>query len=296
MSKVGFVGLGIMGKPMCKHMLEGGIDLTVTDLNKALVDEMVALGAKTGTYEEMAKSCDIVMMILPNAGISRSVIEEMKPFLAPGKIVVDMSSVTPGDSRACYDSLKEVGVKFVDSPISGGENGAIAGTLAIMCGGDQDAFEALEFIFKTIGSSWLLIGGPGAGSICKLVNQSIVNINLCAVGEALTFAEKAGADPMKVFEAIKGGLAGSEVLRTKAPMMCERNFVPGGTILVNRKDVKNVLATAHEIECPMPFTAQVYEVQNALVVDGHLKDDQSSYVTYFERLAGVTVHTGGEEA
>jgi len=296
MSKVGFVGLGIMGKPMCKHMLEGGIDLTVTDLNKALVDEMVALGAKSGTYEEMAKNCDIVMMILPNASISRGVIEEMKPFLAPGKIVVDMSSVTPSDSKACYESLKEVGVKFVDSPISGGENGAIAGTLAIMCGGDKDAFDALEFVFKTIGSSWLLIGGPGAGSVCKLVNQAIVNINLCAVGESLTFAEKAGVDPMKVFEAIKGGLAGSEVLRTKAPMMCERNFVPGGTILVNRKDVKNVLATAHEIECPMPFTAQVYEVQNSLVVDGHLKDDQSSYVTYFERLAGVTVHTGGENA
>ncbi len=296
MSKVGFVGLGIMGKPMCKHMLEAGIDLTVTDLNKALVDEMVSLGAKSADYEEMAKTCDIVMMILPNASISRSVIEEMKPFLAPGKIVVDMSSVTPGDSKGCYESLKEVGVKFVDSPISGGENGAIAGTLAIMCGGDQDAFDALEFVFKAIGSSWLLIGGPGAGSVCKLVNQAIVNINLCAVGESLTFAEKAGVDPMKVFEAIKGGLAGSEVLRTKAPMMCERNFVPGGTILVNRKDVKNVLATAHEIECPMPFTAQVYEVQNALVVDGHLKDDQSSYVTFFERLAGVTVHTGGENA
>ena len=296
MSKVGFVGLGIMGKPMCKHMLEAGIDLTVTDLNQALVDEMVGLGAKSANYEEMAKACDIIMMILPNASISKGVIEEMKPFLAPGKIVVDMSSVTPGDSKACYDSLKEVGVKFVDSPISGGENGAIAGTLAIMCGGDQDAFDALEFVFKAIGSSWLLIGGPGAGSVCKLVNQAIVNINLCAVGESLTFAEKAGVDPMKVFEAIKGGLAGSEVLRTKAPMMCERNFVPGGTILVNRKDVKNVLATAHEIECPMPFTAQVYEVQNALVIDGHLKDDQSSYVTFFERLAGVTVHTGGENA
>ncbi|MBR3296330.1 MAG: prephenate dehydrogenase/arogenate dehydrogenase family protein, partial [Firmicutes bacterium] len=204
MSKVGFVGLGIMGKPMCKHMLEAGIDLTVTDLNKALVDEMVSLGAKSAGYEEMAKACDIVMMILPNASISRSVIEEMKPFLAPGKIVVDMSSVTPGDSKACYESLKEVGVKFVDSPISGGENGAIAGTLAIMCGGDQDAFDALEFVFKAIGSSWLLIGGPGAGSVCKLVNQAIVNINLCAVGESLTFAEKAGVDPMKVFEAIKG--------------------------------------------------------------------------------------------
>lgn len=296
MSRVGFIGLGIMGKPMCRHMLESGIDLTVTDLNKALVDEMTALGAKSGTYEEMARSCDILMMILPNAGISRSVIEQMKPFLAPGKIVADMSSVTPGDSRYCYDSLREVGVKFVDSPVSGGENGAIAGTLAIMCGGDRDAFEALEFIFKSIGSSWLLIGGPGAGSVCKLVNQAIVNINLCAVGEALTFAEKAGVDPMRVFEAIKGGLAGSEVLRTKAPMMCGRNFVPGGTILVNRKDVKNVMATAHEIDCPMPFTAQVLEVQNSLVVDGHLNDDQSSYVTYFERLAGVTVHTGGEDA
>ena len=291
MAKVGFVGLGIMGRPMCTNMVKKGVDLMVTDLNQDLVKELVALGAKSGNYEEMAKACDIIMMILPEAKISRGVIETMIPFLTPGKIVVDMSSVTPGDSRYCYDKLKEIGVGFLDAPVSGGEPGAINATLAIMVGGDKEVFDKVLPIFEKMGKSYEHIGDSGAGSICKLVNQAIVNINICAVGEALTFSQKAGADPMKVFKAIRGGLAGSQILTDKAPMMCAGNYKPGGTLKVNRKDVKNVLATAHEIECPMPFTAQVFEVQQALAVDGHLMEDQAGYVQYFERLAGVKVHS-----
>ena len=202
-----------------------------------------------------------------------------------------MSSVTPGESQECYRRLKEIGVGFVDAPVSGGEPGAIAGTLAIMCGGDQADFDRLKPVFEIMGSSALLIGSSGAGSVTKLANQIMVNLNIAAVSEALVLATKAGVDPMKVYHAVRGGLAGSTVLDAKAPMMCKRNFKPGGTIRVNHKDIKNVLATAHEIDVPLPLTAQLFEIQQALKVSGHMDDDHSGYVQYFEQLAGVTVHS-----
>ena len=215
----------------------------------------------------------------------------MASALTAGKVVCDMSSVTPGESQECYRRLKEIGVGFVDAPVSGGEPGAIAGTLAIMCGGDQADFDRLKPVFEIMGSSALLIGSSGAGSVTKLANQIMVNLNIAAVSEALVLATKAGVDPMKVYHAVRGGLAGSTVLDAKAPMMCKRNFKPGGTIRVNHKDIKNVLATAHEIDVPLPLTAQLFEIQQALKVSGHMDDDHSGYVQYFEQLAGVTVHS-----
>ncbi|MBR3640587.1 MAG: NAD-binding protein [Oscillibacter sp.] len=291
MPKIGFVGLGIMGMPMCKNLLKGGAELTVTDLDETRVAALTALGAKSGTYAEIAESCEFILMILPEAGISYGVIEQMAPHLRAGSIVCDMSSVTPEDSEACRDLLAPLGVEFVDAPVSGGEPGAVNGTLAVMCGGTESAFERLRPVFAMLGKSAECIGPCGAGSVCKLVNQAIVNINICAAAEAMTFAQKAGADPMKVYRAIRGGLAGSRVLDDKVPMMCRRDFRPGGTLKVNRKDIKNVLATAHKLECPMPFTAQVYELMQALAVSGGLMDDQAGYVRYFERLAGIEVHS-----
>ena len=292
MSKVGFIGLGIMGKPMASHLAKAGIDLMVSDLNTALVEELCALGAKSGTYEEIGKQCDIIITILPTGAIVRSVLfgeGGIAAHLTAGKVVCDMSSVTPGESQECYNRLKEIGVGFVDAPVSGGEPGAIAGTLAIMCGGDQADFDRLVPLFDIMGNSALLIGASGAGSVTKLANQIIVNMNIATVAEALTLATKAGVDPMNVYKAIRGGLAGSTVLDAKAPMMCARNFKPGGTIRVNHKDIKNVLATAHEIDVPVPLTAQLFEIQQALKVSGHMDDDHSGYVQYFEALADVTV-------
>ena len=158
-----------------------------------------------------------------------------------------------------------------------------------MCGGDENVFEALRPYFDIMGSSALLVGPSGSGSVCKLANQIIVNLNICAVSEALVLATKAGADPMKVYQAIRGGLAGSAVLDAKAPMICARDFKPGGKISINHKDIKNVLATAHEIDVPLPFTAQLFEVQQTLKAHGHLDDDHGGYVQYFEALAGVEV-------
>lgn len=294
MSKVGFIGLGIMGRPMAENLVKAGQDVMVSDLNAKVVEELCALGASSGTYVELARSCDLILTILPTGAIVREVLfgeNGVASVLTPGKVVCDMSSVTPGESQECYARLKAMGVGFVDAPVSGGEPGAIAGTLAIMCGGDQADFDRLVPLFEIMGSSALLIGGSGAGSVTKLANQIIVNLNIAAVSEALVLATKAGVDPMKVYHAIRGGLAGSAVLDAKAPMMCRRDFRPGGTIRVNHKDIKNVLATAHEIDVPLPLTAQLFEVQQALKVSGHMDDDHSGYVQYFEQLAGVVVES-----
>ena len=292
MSKVGFIGLGIMGRPMATNLVKGGQDVMVSDLNADIVKDLCALGASSGTYQEIARECDLILTILPTGAIVREVLfgeDGVASALTSGKVVCDMSSVTPGESQECYARLKEMGVGFVDAPVSGGEPGAIAGTLAIMCGGDQADVDRLLPVFNIMGSSALLIGGSGAGSVTKLANQIIVNLNIAAVSEALVLATKAGVDPMKVYQAIRGGLAGSAVLDAKAPMMCQRNFKPGGTIRVNHKDIKNVLATAHEIDVPLPLTAQLFEIQQALKVSGHMEDDHAGYVQYFEQLADVVV-------
>lgn len=290
--KIGFIGLGIMGKPMAKNLLNAGMKLMVSDLNKDAVNELVSIGAEQGTYAEIGAQCDIVITMLPNGQIVQDVLfgpGGVAENLASGKLVCDMSSVTPEQSRECYRKLKKIGVGFLDAPVSGGEPGAIHGTLAIMCGGDVADFEAMRPVFSILGGNAERIGDSGSGSVTKLANQVIVNLNIAAVSEALVFATKAGADPMKVYMAIRGGLAGSAVLDAKTPLMCSRNFKPGGKISINRKDIKNVLDTATEIDVPMPFTAQLFEVQQALKVDGHMNEDHAAYIRYFEKLAGIEV-------
>lgn len=298
MTKVGFIGLGIMGKPMAHNLVKAGVDLIVCDLNQDAVSELTAAGAKAGSYSEIGAVCDVIMTILPNGAIVQSVLfgeNGVAETIREGSLVCDLSSVTQTESKYCYDKLKEKGVGFVDAPVSGGEPGAIAGTLAIMCGGDEADYNRMVPYFEILGSSSLLIGPSGSGSITKLANQVIVNLNICAVSEALVLATKAGADPMKVYKAIRGGLAGSAVLDAKAPLMCARNFVPGGRISINHKDIKNVLATAHALDVPVPFTAQLFEVQQALKAHGHFNDDHGGYVQYFEALAGVEVKSDIKE-
>ncbi|MBR2562085.1 MAG: 2-hydroxy-3-oxopropionate reductase [Eubacterium sp.] len=294
MKKTGFIGLGIMGKPMALHLINAGVDLTVNDLNPAAVDTLVSAGAKYAELPSLAAECDVIITMLPDGAIVHDVLfgeQGLAAGLHAGQVICDMSSVTADESRDCYDRLKKLGIGFVDAPVSGGEPGAIAGTLAIMCGGDEADFQVMKPFFDIMGSSALLIGKSGSGSITKLANQVIVNLNIAAVSEALVLAAKAGVDPMMVYKAIRGGLAGSAVLDAKAPMMCARNFRPGGTIAVNRKDIKNVLSTAHTLDVPMPLTAQLFEIQQALKVAGHIGDDHSGYVQFFEQLADVEVRS-----
>lgn len=292
MSKVGFVGLGIMGKPMAKNMLAAGIDLMVNDLNDAAVEELKAAGASSGTLAEIGAQCDVIFMILPSGEISKAVLfgeDGIASTLSAGKIVCDMASVTPVESKECYEKLAKIGVGFVDSPVSGGEPGAIKGTLAFMAGGDQKDFDALMPYYEIMGSSAILIGDSGSGSVTKLANQIIVNNTIAIVSEAFVLAAKAGADPVKVYQAIRGGLAGSAVLDAKIPMIVERNFVPGGKISINHKDIKNVVNTAHSLDVPIPYSAQLYEILQTLKIHGHMNDDHGGIVQYFEALADVKV-------
>lgn len=298
MKKIGFIGLGIMGGPMARNLLKGGVDLTVCDLNGALVAEFVAAGAKKGTAAEIGASCEVVFTILPNGGIVQDTLfgkDGVASSIKAGAIVCDCSSVTPQDSQFCYEKLKEMGVAFVDAPVSGGEPKAIDGTLAFMAGGSQESFDVLKPYFDLMGASALLVGGSGSGSVTKLANQIMVNLNIAAMGEAFVLAAKAGVDPWKVYQAVRGGLAGSVVLDAKLPKVVSRDFKPGGTITVNHKDIKNVLATAHAIDVPLPLTSQLFEIMQAMKVAGRMGDDHSGLVQYFEKLAGVEVKSDCKE-
>ncbi len=296
--KVGFIGLGIMGRPMAKNMLKAGVELLVADLSKEAVADVVAAGAKEASYAEIGEQCERIIIMVPSGAISKSILfgeNGVASAIKAGSVVCDMSSVTPVESQECYKGLKEKGVGFVDAPVSGGEPGAVAGTLAIMAGGDKEDFDAMKEYFDILGSSALLIGGSGSGSVTKLANQVIVNNTIAVVSEAFVLAAKAGADPQKVYEAIRGGLAGSAVLDAKIPMIIERNFKPGGPIRINHKDIKNVVNTAHSIDVPIPYTAQLYEILQSLKVHGHMEDDHGGIVQYFEKLADVEVKKFDQE-
>ena len=290
--KVAFIGLGIMGRPMAKNMLKAGVDLRVADLNKEAVADVVAAGAVEASYAEIGEKCERIIIMVPSGAITKSILFDeggVVSTVKAGTIICDMSSVTPVESKECYTALKEKGVGFLDAPVSGGEPGAVAGTLAIMAGGDEKDFNEMKEYFDILGSSALLIGESGSGSVTKLANQVIVNNTIAVVSEAFVLATKAGADPQKVYEAIRGGLAGSAVLDAKIPMIVERNFKPGGPIRINHKDIKNVVNTAHSIDVPIPYTAQLYEILQTLKIHGHMNDDHGGIVQYFEKLADVEV-------
>lgn len=290
--KLGFIGLGIMGRPMAKNLLKAGVELLVADLNKEAVADVVAAGAKEASYTEIGEQCERIIIMVPSGAISKSILfgeGGVASTVKKGAVVCDMSSVTPVESQECYEGLKKLGVGFVDAPVSGGEPGAVAGSLAIMAGGDQEDFDAMKEYFDILGNSALLIGPSGSGSVTKLANQIIVNNNIAVVSEAFVLAAKAGADPEKVYQAIRGGLAGSAVLDAKIPMIIERNFKPGGPIRINHKDIKNVVNTAHAIDVPIPYTAQLYEILQTLNIHGHMEDDHGGIVQYFEKLADVEV-------
>jgi 2-hydroxy-3-oxopropionate reductase len=289
---IGFIGLGIMGAPMALNLRKAGIPLLVADLNERAVERLVKAGATAATAAEIGSRCDIVFTILPDGAVVRSVLlgdGGVAASLRAGGLVCDMSSVSPMEARACASALAEKGIGFVDAPVSGGEPKAIDGTLAFMVGGEAAHFARLKKYFDAMGASAMLVGDIGSGCTAKLANQMIVNLTITAVAEALVFAVKAGTDPEKVYQAIRGGLAGSVVLDAKAPMMIARDFKPGGKLSINHKDIKNVLATAHQIDAPIPFSASLFEVMQSLKVGNHMDDDHAGIVQYFEELAGVRV-------
>lgn len=287
-----------MGRPMAKNLLSAGIDLAVNDLDKNAVADLVKSGAKAATSEEIGETCDVIFTILPNGPIVQSVLlgeNGVGSKIKKDAVVCDMSSVTPQESRFCFQKLSEKGVGFIDAPVSGGEPKAIDGTLAFMAGGEQKDFDRLKPFFDIMGSSAILVGPSGSGSVTKLANQMIVNLTIAAVSEAFTLAVKAGADPEKVYQAIRGGLAGSAVLDAKIPMIINRDFKPGGKISINHKDIKNVMASAHAIDSPAFLSAMLFEIMQALKVGGHMDEDHGAIVKFFEQQAGIEVARKGRK-
>ena len=297
MERVGFIGLGIMGCPMSKNLLakNPGMELLVYDIDKAATEQITAVGAVAASPAEIG-GCDVIFTILPNGDIVYDTILAMKDTLHSGSLFVDMSSVTPEDSRKCAEKLAEFGVEFLDAPVSGGEPKAIDGTLSFMVGGSEAAYSRALPLFMSMGASSVHIGAVGTGSITKLANQVIVNLTIAAVSEGLVLATKAGADPEKVYKAIRGGLAGSTVLDAKAPMILERNFKAGGKISVNHKDIKNVLTCAHSADVPLPLSATLFEIMQSLKIDGLMENDHGAIVRFYEKLAGVEVRPYSEDA
>ena len=295
MSKVGFIGLGIMGKPMVLNLLKAGIETTVYDINPAVVDALKEAGAKgADSPKELASGNDVIITMVPNAKIVGILLEGPDGILAgvkPGTVIVDMSSVSPVDSKHFAELAKSKQCPFLDSPVSGGEPGAIHATLAFMVGGDEAVVEQIRDVYEAMGTSITVVGPNGSGSVAKLANQIMVNLNIAAVSEALILAQKAGADPKKVYEAVRGGLAGSTVLDAKAPMMFNRNFKPGGTLAINLKDITNVMDTAKSLEVPLILTSQLQQIMLSLKSDGHIMDDHSGIVQFYEKISGVEVKT-----
>lgn len=293
--KIGFIGLGIMGKPMSKNLLKAGFELIVYDIDETAVKIIEKAGAKPASSpKEVAQNSDVIITMLPKASIGKSVLEDENGVLAGIKensVVIDMSSVSPIASKEFAQMVEEKKCKFLDAPVSGGEIGAINATLAIMIGGDEAVVAKVRPILEALGKSITVVGPNGSGSVAKLANQIMVNLNIAAVAEALVLAAKAGADPKKVFEAVRGGFAGSAVLEEKAPMMFSRNFKAGGPIYINLKDITNVMTTADELGVPLVLTPQLKEIMISLKATGHINDDHSSIVQFYENISGITVQS-----
>lgn len=291
-TRVGFIGLGIMGKPMALNIIKAGYDVTVNDLNTESVETLVQAGAVFGTPADMGATCDVIITMLPASHHVEQVVLGENGLLqttTAGTILIDMSSISPVASVKIAQQAALRGVEMLDAPVSGGEPKAIDGTLSIMVGGKDDVFETVRPLLEVIGASVTLVGKNGSGVTAKLANQIIVNLNIAAMSEALTLAAKAGIDVEKMYQAIRGGLAGSAVLDAKVPLILERNFVAGGRIDINLKDMTNVMETAHEIGVPLPLSSQLVEIFHALKIDGKAADDHGGIIQYYEKLAHVEV-------
>jgi 2-hydroxy-3-oxopropionate reductase len=292
MMKIGLIGLGIMGKPMAKNMLKAGYDLTVNDLNQAAVEEVVQAGAKATSSEEIGKTCDVVMTMLPNSPHVKSVMlgeNGVGQVMREGTTFIDMSSISPIASKEIAAELAKRNITMLDAPVSGGEPKAIDGTLSFMVGGKQEVFDKYKPLLETMGASVVHCGEVGAGNTTKLANQVIVALNIAAVGEAFMLAKKAGVDPELVFDAIKGGLAGSTVMNAKAPMMLEGNYKPGFKIDLHIKDLNNALEAGHAVGSPLPLTAAVMEMLYTLRTEGCGQEDHSAISKYYELLTKTRI-------
>ena len=295
MAQVGFIGLGIMGKPMARNLINAGYSLVVHDHKQAPMQELAAEGAQMGqSCRDASQGCEVIITMLPDSANSEDAILGHHGVLegAPaGSTIIDMSSINPLVSQKIAAEAAKRNVEMLDAPVSGGEPGAIAGTLAIMVGGNEEIFQKHEELLHVMGRSVVRVGEVGAGNVVKLANQMIVAANIEIIGEALTLSQKAGIDPQVVFDAIRGGLAGSNALEAKAPMMMQRNFRPGFRIRLHQKDLNNAMATAKDLGVPVPVTSLMQQVLGALVNDGKGDLDHAAIAHFIEGMAHTEIRT-----
>lgn len=290
--KIGMIGLGIMGRPMAKNLLKAGYDLTVNDRNSAAAQELETAGARAASNAEIGETCDLVLTMVPNSPQVKEVMlgeDGVAAHMKPGATFIDMSSINPMASKEIAAELEKKGIEMLDAPVSGGEPKAIDGTLSFMVGGKQEVFDKFKPVLLAMGSSVVRCGEVGAGNTTKLANQIIVACNIQAVSEAFTLAQMAGVDPQLVFEAIRGGLAGSTVMNAKGPMMIEGNDAPGFKIDLHIKDLNNALDCAHTVGAPVPMTAQVQEILQWMHSHEGGQKDHSALAQYYEYLTGIKI-------
>jgi 2-hydroxy-3-oxopropionate reductase len=286
MERIGFIGLGIMGKPMARNLANAGYKLVVNDIKPSQVEELAGMGATVvDKAADVAKTAKKIITMLPDGPDVEDVVLGKGGIIeaaTPETVLVDMSSISPTITRKIVAALEAKGARALDAPVSGGEPGAIKGELAIMVGGPEDLFDEMRPVFDILGKSAVLVGETGAGQTTKLVNQILVAIHIQAMGEAFLLATKARVDPMKVFEAIKGGLAGSNVLNAKVPLILKRNFKPGFKIRLHQKDLKNALEAAASMGLGLPLTEAVQEMIGSLVAGGKGDDDHGGIIQDLE--------------
>src|SRR5436190_4744327 len=296
--RIGFIGLGIMGKPMAKNLIKAGFPLTVHNRSRAKVDELVKEGAASANSPaEVASSADIVITMLPNSPDVELVslgANGLKSAAKSGQLFIDMSTINPVISQKIGNELASAGVAMVDAPVSGGEKGAIDGALSIMAGGKPEDFERALPVFNALGKTITHMGPLGTGGFTKLANQIIVAINLTAIGEALVFGTKAGVDPQKMVRALSGGLAGSKCLDQKSEKILTGDFAPGFKVDLHFKDLNLIHEAAQSVGVPIPTAAFVEQLFAALRIRGRGGLDHSGVITLFEDLAGVQVRRGDQ--
>jgi len=293
MKKIGFIGVGIMGMPMAKNLIDSGYELVVYDVNEDALNEILEYGAeKKNSPKEIAKNCDVMITMLPNSPHVREVAlgeNGLIEGVSEGQTYIDMSSISPLASQDVAEELKKKGVNSLDAPVSGGQEGAEAGTVAFMVGGDKKVFDEHKEILEVMGGSVTLVGDIGAGQTTKLVNQVIVGINIAAVAEGLSLGKKAGVDPENIFNAIRSGLAGSQCLEDKAPRMLKGEYDPGFKMKLHVKDLTNAFETSRDLHNYMPLAAQVMEMMQKLMTDGNTEVDHGGLGLFYEDLNNISL-------
>ncbi len=292
--KIGFLGLGVMGLPMAENVVKkSGCEVLGYDVMPAPLERFAAAGGTpVSDQDEIYRQCTVIMQILPTHAIIRDSVERAIRFAKPGSTIIDLSSTAPEIVAELYEEAKKAGMYFLDSPVSGGNPKAIDGTLAIMTGGDREAFDAVEPYLACMGTP-VYTGSSGSGSVTKLANNIIAGADMLVIAEAYAFAAKAGIDLQTTFEATRGGFVGGPIYENKVPKLIHRDYEPGARVAVHRKDILNAKHYAHTLGIDLPMTDVILMVMDWMNDNGHINEDQIAMVKYYEDKMGVKVGQEG---